>query len=62
MHTDTQVQACMATNPQHRPTALQLLNHPFYLRAKNTGGLASELKAYLKLHKQKLFGISSGED
>ena len=52
----------MATNPQHRPTALQLLNHPFYLRAKNTSGLASELKAYLKLHKQKLFGISSGED
>jgi hypothetical protein len=46
----------MHHNPQRRPSAVQLKQHPLCVRAKAVGGMVLELKAFLKLHKLKIHG------
>ena len=52
----------MQKNPAMRPTAVELGDHAFINRCKLTLGLGVELKAFLKLQKCKLNGITSTSD
>ena len=56
------VDDCLQKNPAKRPTAVELADHPFLVRCKLAIGLSVEVKAFLKLHKQKLHGISAEQD
>ena len=52
----------MQKNPEKRPTAVELGDHIFINRCKLTLGLGVELKAFLKLQKCKLHGVTSTGD
>jgi serine/threonine protein kinase len=56
------VEACMQKNPAKRLTAVELCDHPFLIRCKLTMGLSVELKAFLKMQKCKINGITSERD
>jgi len=56
------VEDCMQKNPEMRPTAVELGDHPFITRCKLTMGLGVELKAFLKLQKCKIHGINTTSD
>ena len=52
----------MEKNAQLRPTAAQMQEHAFYVRAKGAVGLSLELMGFLKLHKAKINGIDHEQD
>jgi len=52
----------MEKNAQLRPTAAQMQEHAFYVRAKSAVGLSVELMGFLKLHKAKINGIDHEQD
>jgi serine/threonine protein kinase len=49
------IQACTEKNPRNRPTAKQILEHPFCLRCRQINSLSRELVQFLKYHKAKLW-------
>ena len=51
------VEECLQKNPEKRPTAVELGDHPFLARCKLAIGLNEEVVDFLKLQKQKLYGV-----
>ena len=51
------VEECLQKNPEKRPTAVELADHPFLARCKLASGLSVEVTEFLKLQKQKLHGV-----